>query len=164
MLQDDQNELYHHGILGQRWGIRRYQNPDGSLTEAGKAHYDKLDTKWAAKNNNKVLKKAHKAVARDMKKFNKELSKQPGYLNANGQISKKAINAYNRHMADLMNERITDIHSPSGKVVKFVALRGDVGVQLALATPGYDMSKISKGVWGDGRVAYRKNQLDKIDI
>ncbi len=31
------NELYHHGILGQKWGVRRYQNADGSLTDAGKA-------------------------------------------------------------------------------------------------------------------------------
>ena len=29
-------ELYHHGILGQKWGIRRFQNKDGSLTSAGK--------------------------------------------------------------------------------------------------------------------------------
>ena len=28
-------ELYHHGIKGQKWGIRRFQNPDGSLTPAG---------------------------------------------------------------------------------------------------------------------------------
>lgn len=31
--------LAHHGIKGQRWGIRRYQNEDGSLTEAGKKRY-----------------------------------------------------------------------------------------------------------------------------
>lgn len=30
------NELYHYGIKGQRWGIRRFQNPDGTLTEAGR--------------------------------------------------------------------------------------------------------------------------------
>lgn len=32
------NELYlsHHGIKGQKWGIRRFQNPDGTLTTAGK--------------------------------------------------------------------------------------------------------------------------------
>ena len=29
-------ELYHHGIKGQKWGVRRFQNEDGSLTDAGK--------------------------------------------------------------------------------------------------------------------------------
>lgn len=33
------NDLYHHGIKGQKWGIRRFQNEDGSLTEAGIARY-----------------------------------------------------------------------------------------------------------------------------
>lgn len=33
--------LVHHGIKGQRWGIRRYQNPDGTLTEEGKQRYGK---------------------------------------------------------------------------------------------------------------------------
>lgn len=30
------NDLYHHGVLGQKWGVRRYQNKDGSLTKEGK--------------------------------------------------------------------------------------------------------------------------------
>ena len=33
------NELRHHGILGMKWGVRRYQNPDGSLTPAGRKKY-----------------------------------------------------------------------------------------------------------------------------
>lgn len=31
--------LEHHGIKGMKWGVRRYQNPDGSLTAAGKQRY-----------------------------------------------------------------------------------------------------------------------------
>lgn len=34
-----ETELYHHGIKGMRWGVRRYQNSDGSLTTAGKKRY-----------------------------------------------------------------------------------------------------------------------------
>lgn len=35
----DPNYLEHHGILGMKWGVRRYQNEDGTLTSAGKARY-----------------------------------------------------------------------------------------------------------------------------
>lgn len=34
-------ELYHHGTKGMKWGVRRYQNKDGSLTPAGKKRYDR---------------------------------------------------------------------------------------------------------------------------
>ncbi len=53
------NELYHHGIKGQKWGVRRFQNEDGSLTPAGRERYDvqgpiKPATENDSKNNKKV--------------------------------------------------------------------------------------------------------------
>ena len=39
------NELYHHGIKGQKWGVRRFQNPDGTLTPRGKKRVNKYGGK-----------------------------------------------------------------------------------------------------------------------
>lgn len=47
------NSLTHHGIKGMRWGIRRYQNADGSLTAAGKKKYAQKGFAQDAYNNNK---------------------------------------------------------------------------------------------------------------
>lgn len=41
------NEIYHHGIKGQKWGVRRYQNPDGTLTAEGKKRYVRRETSVA---------------------------------------------------------------------------------------------------------------------
>lgn len=41
--------LAHHGIKGMRWGVRRYQNPDGTLTDAGRARYYSSDGRLNAK-------------------------------------------------------------------------------------------------------------------
>lgn len=59
------NELKHFGILGQKWGIRRYQNPDGSLTSDGKKHYSKgLVEKVRNYNNNRKEKLANNRKTR----------------------------------------------------------------------------------------------------
>ena len=56
-----ENELYHHGILGQKWGVRRYQNYDGTYTQAGMKRFNKsLDTYEKADARYKTVKQAHK--------------------------------------------------------------------------------------------------------
>lgn len=60
------NELRHHGILGQKWGVRRFQNKDGSLTAAGRKRYDvDIDS---AKERVKLAKQGVKAAYKDYKK------------------------------------------------------------------------------------------------
>lgn len=57
MTFEYQNYLAHFGIKGQKWGIRRFQNEDGTLTEAGRIRYQKqldrdIKKKWWKVNNN----------------------------------------------------------------------------------------------------------------
>ena len=58
----DNNELQHWGIRGMKWGIRRYQNKDGTLTNAGKKRYNKEMEKL--KEEERVLKNKQKTQAK----------------------------------------------------------------------------------------------------
>jgi hypothetical protein len=67
-------ELYHHGIKNMKWGVRRYQNPDGSLTPAGRKRYSKsekfrakVDAKQAKTDLKKQLDNNVKRAAKQVK-------------------------------------------------------------------------------------------------
>ena len=61
------SELRHHGIKGQKWGVRRFQNKDGSLTLAGAKRYSADDYKSALDKVNKADK-----TLKDVKKMRNE--------------------------------------------------------------------------------------------
>lgn len=91
--------LVHHGIKGQRWGIRRFQNPDGTLTEDGRKRKFKRLMSMSGK-------KVYKTLKRDIRK---ERARQYGKGNRwdpnleIGQKSKKLREEYKRNFSAWQN-------------------------------------------------------------
>lgn len=149
------NEITHYGILGMKWGIRR--------TPAQLGHLTKKDNKWVKKNSDKVTAKARKKSSRDLARYADELMRNPNAVNKSGKLSAATINSYNRKMASLMNEQVSGMMSPSGKVVQFVAKRGEIGVFMALADQGYNMNQLKNGIFDSGKIAYKNTVIDKVE-
>lgn len=173
------DELNHHGIFGMHWGIRRFQNKDGTLTPAGRKRYDedfttkaegntlkeqkrldKKDSNWARKNYDKIYNSAFKDSNKEIKEFAKELNQTLDSRLKSGKLSYNYVNAYNQGLAEILNRNAREVRAPSGKVVKWVAKRGEMGVHLALADEGYDLGQLKRGVYGSGRIAYKQKSVN----
>ena len=82
--------LYHHGILGMKWGVRRYQNKDGSLTSAGKQRYNTDHNRYElnATRRGRELKAASSAHVKSYDSGDKNL------INKTEKKARKALNKY----------------------------------------------------------------------
>lgn len=162
MTYDDY--LQHWGILGQKWGQRNgppYPLGSSQMSRAER-RAERKDAKWARKKYDKIYKKAYKQSKKELNEAISEIDKVVAKYSSSGKISKQYINAINKEFARIMSSKVTDLAAPSGKVVRFVAKRGEYGVHMALADPGYDMGQLKNGVYGSGRIAYKKKVVDRV--
>ena len=110
-------ELYHHGVKGQRWGFRRYQNADGSLTPAGKkrygtkANFEKVQkAKLVAKGKDpktqreKAREKANARTEKELAKYRKKsgIKDEP-----ETQQQKKTMKDFSNEELKAMTDRMT---------------------------------------------------------
>lgn len=88
-------ELYHHGIKGQKWGIRRFQNPDGSYTADGKNRRRKSIGQKIREHNLKTTKQAHDRANIEQLNYRRMAKLDPNHANYyNDRRERKIDNTY----------------------------------------------------------------------
>ena len=170
--------LVHHGIIGQKWGIRRYQNKDGSLTKEGKAKYIKENGYYKSKINNslindayavgfvdKVTRQAQNSTNKKLKKY--EAKKENKNTNKYDDKINKLQKRLNQYVKDLdtdkkiLNKILSDEHLNISKRKVSNINKGKLqpyffGGAIPGGMQGYENSQITKVL----RENYRKYYED----
>lgn len=150
------NELMHHGIHGMRWGVRRYQNKDGSLTAAGRKRVDKLDSEYQRLTGMKLAKKKSSA---DVKKTESKPKSKSISEMTNEEIQEK-INriTLEQNLKSLTPKKISAGERFTKKVMNNVITPAatDIGKQLAKSMFADGVNKVFN-LEGDNKV-YANNK------
>ena len=89
--------LYHHGIKGQKWGVRRFQNADGGLTSSGKKRYSNRQIK---RDMNKTFNDTYKNLHEEYKKKDSATAADRAYKQAKKINTKHLIDTYGKERMD----------------------------------------------------------------
>lgn len=119
IVKDQPNELYHHGIKGMKWGIRRYQNEDGSLTNAGKRRYTSGDTRWVRKQvTSSISKSITNKIGKDVGSTKNSIAKKTVAIGASGYGITYAVNqaAYTKGRNNFVNRYLVE-HPNTDKTI-----------------------------------------------
>ena len=151
-------ELYHHGIKGQRWGVRRFQNEDGSLTSAGRRRYTSKITEQYRKEygeNSKEYKRSKELdnkinEYRDNTSRGKAIAKNL-LLGSSGRLTYDMARSMGKSRGEAAVRSMFDINVASLVSGGITAIGSDAQKKLALN----GMNKTATAVGGASTVAGR---------
>lgn len=126
----DNRYFAHHGIMGQRWGIRRFQNQDGSLTEEGKRRYYTDNDEYGRDLNDNELSSAVKRMQQEsqFKKLNDEIYKTPEQRRLEEKEKKK------KERLEKIKDAAFEATVNSGKAVTTMLLTNGLNYAVGVAT------------------------------
>ena len=118
------DELYHHGILGMRWGVRRYQNKDGTLTNAGKKKRrmeNESNSKKEEKDDSTPKKKSVNELSdTELRERINRLQMEKNYLDLEKQVSSlkpSEVSAGRKFVNHVWNKVVAPAATDAGKKV-----------------------------------------------
>lgn len=160
-MQEPKYELYHYGTKGMKWGVRRFQNKDGTRTPAGLKRYSNRAKDGLKKAGDKLKeqyakRKAEKAEEKQRKKPIKKLTNEELQARIDRLRMEKSYK-------DLLNEVNAPAISKGKSFVNGIMEQSakNIGTQAATYLMGTAVNKLFEKSFGESIVNPKKGQKDK---
>lgn len=159
LLDTNEFYIYHHGVKGQKWGVRRYQNSDGSLTDAGKKRYSNKAARGYYKVQNLQRKQSGVESFKEYQKLGTKINRIQSQLDiTTSKLSKADINAGRQRIArnrDLRRMAASALAGTATGAIMIATGAGALGIPIAAG--GYTFTRLATG----GRYYKKQSQAYK---
>ena len=142
------DELYHHGIKGQKWGVRRYKNEDGSLTSEGKKRLSKYKAKELKRIDRKYKIRKYTAPFKDSRNLNKirkriesDYVKKMTYSDMEKEI--KTVRGKKAKMFAASIAASAVLLPTTGRTITFIPRSGNIKTNYRLSNSGNEYMNLS---------------------